>query len=306
MLQGTFSHEPPGTLATFAMLRGRHAIHVAQRISQVALLADGAWAASQEWRFDEVPDGAQALLTCVPTVNKASIAAGSVANELQPGQPALEEALRGLDARLAARRRHDGSALHRRRPARRRPCARQFRLPMPVNGGHRHSVFVPGDPGEPGSERDAAMWLRGRRPAAPQRITSIDLMARRRLKDDMPGIMLRATMRHDRGAVLQYQAQQHATSRAGRRRASGRSPMHHASQTADDRTWRALPADVSVARGRLPRGGTASRSMTHGRRAEPRRGRRALCGGRLSTCQVNSFREHTQGPGAWEVKDHEP
>src|SRR5436190_23909733 len=75
MLQGTFSHEPPGALATFAMLRGRHAIHVAQRISQVALLDDGAWAASQEWRFDEVPDGAQALLTCVPTVNKASIAA---------------------------------------------------------------------------------------------------------------------------------------------------------------------------------------------------------------------------------------
>jgi exonuclease SbcD len=75
MLQGTFSHEPPGTLATFAMLRGRHAIHVAQRISQVALLADGTWEASQGWRFDEVPDGAQALLTCVPTVNKASIAA---------------------------------------------------------------------------------------------------------------------------------------------------------------------------------------------------------------------------------------
>ena len=75
MLQGTFSHEPPGTLATFTMLRGRHAVHVAQRIAQVVLLADGAWAASQGWRFDEVPEGAQALFTCVPTVNKASIAA---------------------------------------------------------------------------------------------------------------------------------------------------------------------------------------------------------------------------------------
>lgn len=75
MLQGTFSHEPPGTLATFAMLRGRYAIHVAQRISQVALLADGAWSVSQGWRFDDVPDGAHALFTCVPTVNKASIAA---------------------------------------------------------------------------------------------------------------------------------------------------------------------------------------------------------------------------------------
>ena len=42
------------------------------------------------------------------------------------------------------------------------------------------------------------------------RITSIDLMARRRLKDDMPGIMLRATIRSTVSATLQYQAQRAA------------------------------------------------------------------------------------------------
>ena len=34
MLQGTYSHEPPGTLAVFRLLGGRHAVHVAERIAQ--------------------------------------------------------------------------------------------------------------------------------------------------------------------------------------------------------------------------------------------------------------------------------
>ena len=75
MLQGTFSHEPPGTLAIFALLGGRHPVFVAERIGQVALMADGSWQASAGWRFDAVPGGARALFTCIPTVNKAEVAA---------------------------------------------------------------------------------------------------------------------------------------------------------------------------------------------------------------------------------------
>ena len=75
MLQGTFSHEPPGTLTTFSMLRGRHPIHVAERISQVALLQGDVWQVSDGWRFGVPPEGAKAIFTCVPTVNKASVAA---------------------------------------------------------------------------------------------------------------------------------------------------------------------------------------------------------------------------------------
>lgn len=75
MLQGTFSHEPPGTLAIFPLLGGKHPVHVATRISQVALTTAGAWIASEGWRFDEVPAGARCLLTCIPTVNKAVVAA---------------------------------------------------------------------------------------------------------------------------------------------------------------------------------------------------------------------------------------
>ena len=75
MLQGTYSHEPPGTLSIFRLLGGRHAVHVADRIGQVALMPDGRWIASDGWRFDSLPMGVRALFSCVPTVNKATVAA---------------------------------------------------------------------------------------------------------------------------------------------------------------------------------------------------------------------------------------
>src|SRR5574338_495742 len=75
MLQGTFSHEPPGTPAIFRLLGGRHPVHVADRIAQVALTAQDEWLASTSWCFDSVPAGVRALFTCVPTVNMAAMAA---------------------------------------------------------------------------------------------------------------------------------------------------------------------------------------------------------------------------------------
>ena len=75
MLQGTFSHEPPGTLAMFRLLGGRYPVHVADRIGQVGLTVDGRWVASEAWCFTSLPRGLRALFSCVPTVNKAVVAA---------------------------------------------------------------------------------------------------------------------------------------------------------------------------------------------------------------------------------------
>ncbi|WP_210411642.1 metallophosphoesterase family protein [Rhodoferax sediminis] len=75
MLQGTFSHEPPGTLSMFRLLGGRYPMHVADRIGQVGLTAGGCWVASEGWHFTELPSGLRALFSCVPTVNKAVVAA---------------------------------------------------------------------------------------------------------------------------------------------------------------------------------------------------------------------------------------
>jgi len=75
MLQGTFSHEPPGTLSMFRLLGGRYPVHVADRIGQVGLTTDGRWVASEDWQFPTLPSGLLALFSCVPTVNKAVVAA---------------------------------------------------------------------------------------------------------------------------------------------------------------------------------------------------------------------------------------
>ncbi|MBN9206168.1 metallophosphoesterase family protein [Methylibium petroleiphilum] len=75
MLQGTWSHEPPGTLSVFRALGGRHAVHVADRIGQVGLTTAGDWVVSPEWCFDALPEGLVALFSCLPSVNRAAVAA---------------------------------------------------------------------------------------------------------------------------------------------------------------------------------------------------------------------------------------
>lgn len=92
MLQGTFSHEPPGTLDNFALMGGRHEVYVADRIQQVALRG-GCFHASTGPVFS---DGELAELlslaptivfTCLPTVNKGFLAAsvGALAAGIELG-----------------------------------------------------------------------------------------------------------------------------------------------------------------------------------------------------------------------------
>src|SRR5947207_4692173 len=81
MLQGTFSHEPPGALNVFRLLGGRFRVHVADRLQQVALMNDGCWKESQGWCFEQTPTGSRAVFSCVPTVNKAVVAAAVGATE---------------------------------------------------------------------------------------------------------------------------------------------------------------------------------------------------------------------------------
>src|SRR5262245_643100 len=180
-----------------------------------------------------------------------------LANELQPGVPLLEEALGGLEARLRAPKDGmvdvlflvgSGTA-----PALR---SQQFNMFVPVNN---RMVLVPVSfpvmapsgftQRPPEIKVDQADSL----PLAP--LTSIDLMARRRLKDDMPAIMLRTSVRAAASAAMQYQAQ-----RASDRNNSAGLLAAIVTigsvlvASADDRTWRTLPSDISIARARIPAG----------------------------------------------------
>jgi len=189
-----------------------------------------------------------------------------LANELQPNQPLLEEALRDLDRRVGAA--NDGltdvlfvigsgaaPALQ----------SRQFRLPVWV--GTRTVLVVASFPvmiesyvGRP----PAGIAFDGGSHSLPLTpITSVDLMARRRLLDDMPGIMLRGTVRTATRAALQAGLQQ--APRGGGGRDGGAAALGAAValaiaatsvvvEKADERTWRTLPSEISIARARVPAG----------------------------------------------------
>ncbi|EGQ61679.1 DNA repair exonuclease-like protein [Acidithiobacillus sp. GGI-221] len=79
MLQGTFSHEPPGTLDLFRYMGGRFPVFVSDAIQQVALLDDNQWVSTLEgegsWVFEQFPAKTKAIISCLPAVNKANLVA---------------------------------------------------------------------------------------------------------------------------------------------------------------------------------------------------------------------------------------
>ncbi len=84
ILQGTRSHDVPGSLDVFKTIGGRHPVFVADRICQVALTADRMdWLASDGWAFDRLPEFGfprdserpMLLVSCLPSVDKGAVAA---------------------------------------------------------------------------------------------------------------------------------------------------------------------------------------------------------------------------------------
>jgi hypothetical protein len=181
-----------------------------------------------------------------------------LANELQPHQPALEEALRGLEQRLSAP--DDGMTdvlfLVSSGTA---PILRAQQFMFPVIVDYRTVLIPVSFPvllPSPTDDAPTGLVVGGAQRLTLTPIASIDLMARRGLKDDMPGIMLRAAIRSTASAVLQVQAQRNSNSNSNAAPALGLAIALASAvlQTADDRTWRTLPAAVYIARARLPPG----------------------------------------------------
>src|SRR5436190_16001368 len=116
MLQGTYSHEPPGTLNVFRLIGGKYPVYVADSIRQVALVDGGEWIESSHWRFDGFPEQARAIFSCLPAVNKAAVAAavGAVGAAEAVGQ-AIADLLLGW-GEVNSRARAAGDPRRRRRP----------------------------------------------------------------------------------------------------------------------------------------------------------------------------------------------
>jgi uncharacterized protein len=186
--------------------------------------------------------------------------------ELRGGGALLDEALAGLDQRMAAG--DDGltdvlfaieTGLV---PAR---VSQQFSLPIPVSGrivliSVSFPVLQAQAPGVPVYK----LTLEGQEALSAAQITSIDAMTRRALEDEMPGIMLRGFVRSTGKAVAQYQAQRAAEQRRRQGDDGAGVALDVAAialmigsaitESADERGWRSLPANVYIARAKVPPG----------------------------------------------------
>jgi hypothetical protein len=171
--------------------------------------------------------------------------------ELHPGNPILEDALAGLDARGAGEAGttdvlfvvESGAA-----PAR---VSQQFSLPIPYNNRLVFvSVSFPVIRQENLGALPSAIHMGGAT-AVPTLVTSVDAMARRALQEEMPGIMLRGIIRSTAKAALQYNVQkQDETGLASLAVMLG----SIVTESADERAWRTLPAQIAIARARVPTG----------------------------------------------------
>jgi len=176
--------------------------------------------------------------------------------ELQPNRPHLDEALAGLDARVEARSDgytdvlfviESGTA-----PARQ---SRQFSLPFPYRDrllfvSVSFPVIAPAQP----SFMPEQLQIRGEPPLSTTVITDIDLMARKALQEEMPGIVLRGIIRSSSKAIAQYQASKNDQNGLGTLAGFAIAIGSMVTESADERTWRTLPARIAIARARIPSG----------------------------------------------------
>jgi len=81
-------------------------------------------------------------------------------------------------------------------------------------------------------------------------LVNVDALARRQLKDQLPGIIGRAVVRGVIKGAAQYAAQE----KAGKLGGLAAGALTVATERADTRAWRTLPAKVSIARAILPVG----------------------------------------------------
>jgi hypothetical protein len=90
-------------------------------------------------------------------------------------------------------------------------------------------------------------------------LVNVDALARRQLKDQLPGILGRTAVRAVIKSVLQYQAEKKGNAAAK----LAATVATVATERADERSWRTLPASLSIARAILPLGEQAIEFRTH-------------------------------------------
>ncbi len=173
--------------------------------------------------------------------------------ELKPETGVLEEGLRGLDNRTSftwKRRQRMTDVLFvveaGDAPAR-KPKA--FTIPVPTGRGMvTASISYPVI--EPSTDPLLTTLSAAGTDLKLEKVVDVNVMARRALKDEMPGMVLRGVTRAIAKGVMQNEVQKGGGLVGGLIGAVASA----ATEVADDRMWRMLPGRVYIARGYLPPG----------------------------------------------------
>lgn len=173
--------------------------------------------------------------------------------ELKPETGVLEEGLRGLDDRTSFtwKRRQKMTDVLFVVEAGNAPARKPKAFTLPIPTGRRISTVSVSYPViEPSTDPLLSQLSVAGTQLKLERVVDVNVMARRALKDEMPGMVLRGFTRAIAKGVLQDQLAE----RAGVLGALIGAAASVATEQADDRLWRMLPGRVYVARGYLPPG----------------------------------------------------
>ncbi|UCH49906.1 MAG: hypothetical protein JSU95_09185 [Betaproteobacteria bacterium] len=179
--------------------------------------------------------------------------------ELQPGVALLEDGLAGLDARQAQRRKVVADSTVRTDllvvvETGLAPARRSVNINLPIVKDEEvffAPISFPVLESQAGPAGAREIVVGEMLQAEGADITSVDLMSRRALKDEMPWIVLRAVTRATVKVALQKAASEEEDSRTARAATKIGSIV---TEQADERAWRSLPAEIAVARVRVEPG----------------------------------------------------
>ncbi len=182
--------------------------------------------------------------------------------ELRPNTPVLAEGLRDLDARVSKSRNAKGetdvlfvveSGMA--------PARKSQAIPIPLithRGPIINQISFPVIQPDRSVSIPPEITLGTGTKVAITPITNIDAMARRVLRDEMPGIIVRTVVRATARAVAQAEVAKRAGNQFGLAGSLltniGSSVVNTVVEQADERVWRTLPAHISIGRARLPSG----------------------------------------------------
>ncbi len=177
--------------------------------------------------------------------------------------PALDKSLEGLDARVKQGTGNTAEVLLILETGQAPTIvSRDFAMPVPVNTGRGRYrgpslVWIPMSwpiiPAQPRASLPSTVML-GNAALAMMPLTHVDAMARRALRDEMPQIILRTSVRAATKAALQVAGQDRNNGNVGALLGFVAAVGGILTEHADERLWRTLPNTFSVGRINLPAG----------------------------------------------------